>query len=54
MSKHIKNNLITYIILQSVAIVGIFYGNGIFPNFKFIRVWELHWIFQKKHYDIKL
>lgn len=41
MTKNIKNNLITYFILLCVASVGIFYGNAIFSNFKFLRVWEL-------------
>ena len=40
MTKSIKNNLITYSILLCVACVGIFYGNAIFSNFKFLRVWE--------------
>ncbi len=40
MTKNIKNNLITYFFLLGVAIVGIFYGNAIVSNFKFLRVWE--------------
>jgi hypothetical protein len=40
MSKSIKNNLLTYGIFLCVATVGILYGNVIFPNFKFVRVWE--------------
>lgn len=40
MTKNSINNLITYLILLCVASVGIFYGNAIFPDFKFLRVWE--------------
>ncbi|MVM30168.1 hypothetical protein GO755_08995 [Spirosoma sp. HMF4905] len=37
-----KQNLMTYCLFLVIALIGLFYGNLILSNFKFLRVWELN------------